>query len=81
MPILDCYDDTPSAPGEEHGPKGPTHCASIRVDYAYQAEMWVQEIEKDQPEIVRIECEGLKREWKRNEAGKMVEVIDVELLS
>lgn len=67
------FDDTPAAPGEKHGERGPTHCATITVDYEYQVEMWVQEIEKDNPKVVRIECPTLLRAWKRDDKGVFVE--------
>lgn len=67
------YDNTPAAPGEKHGERGPTHCADITVDYEYQVEMWVEEIEQYQTEVVRIECPTLRREWLRNAEGKFVE--------
>lgn len=60
------HDDTPAKPGEKHGPEGPTHCASVNIDYEYQAEMWVKDIEVDSPEIVRVDAPDLGREWKRD---------------
>lgn len=71
------HDNTPAGPGEPHGERGPTHCGSVSVDYEYQAEMWVEEIEKDHPHVVRIECPDLGREWRRNESGKFTEVKEV----
>lgn len=68
------HDNTPAAPGEPHGPRGPTHCGGITVDYEYQVEAWVQEIEKDHPNVVRVECPDIGREWKRNASGKFIEV-------
>lgn len=69
-----CHDDE-SAPGWKPGPgeRGPTHCGTITVDYAYQVEQWVIDIEKDDPIVVRIECPDIGREWRRNELGKFVE--------
>lgn len=70
MIVLHCFDDKPAKPGEKHGELGPTHCANVggngTIEFPYQAEMWVQEIEKDYPEVVRIECPALNRIWVRN---------------
>jgi len=55
-----------------HGHRGHTHAATVQVDYGYQAEQWVIEAEKDMPNIVRIECPDLGREWKRVD-GRFVE--------
>lgn len=67
------FDNTPAKPGEKHGSLGPTHCGNITVDYEYQAEMWVQEIEKDYTHVVRVDVPDLGREWLRDDSGKMVE--------
>jgi hypothetical protein len=69
-----CHDNTPAKPGEKHGERGPTHCATITVDYEYQVEQWVIELEKYEPRVVRVECPELGREWRRNEHGKFTEV-------
>jgi hypothetical protein len=66
------HDNTPAAPGEKHGRDGPTHAGSVRVDYEYQAEMRVQDIEKDPHHIVRVWVPDLGREWLRID-GKFVE--------
>ncbi len=71
---LECHDNTPTGPGEKHGHEGPTHCRTVRVDYEYQAEMWVQELQADYPEVVRIVSHELEREWKRDEQGKFASV-------
>jgi hypothetical protein len=55
-----------------HGHRGVTHAATVRVDYPYQVEQWVIEAEKDMPDIVRIECPSIGREWKRID-GRFVE--------
>lgn len=69
------HDNTPAGPGEPHGERGPTHCGNVGpVDYEYQVEMWVQEIETDHPHVVRIECPAIGREWKRDGSGKFTEV-------
>jgi hypothetical protein len=68
------HDNEPAGPGEKHGERGPTHCGTITVDYEYQIEQWVIELEHDASYVVRIECPDLGREWKRNESGKFVEV-------
>lgn len=69
------HDNTPAKPGEKHGEDGPTHCASTTVDYPYQVEAWVfDEIQPHSPEIHRVRCPTLQREWKREADGKMVEV-------
>jgi hypothetical protein len=48
---------------------------TARVDYEYQAEMWVQDIiEKDHPMCVRVDVPLLGRKWKREADGKMLEV-------
>lgn len=70
---LELHDDTPAGPGEKHGPAGPTHCGSVKVDYEYQAEMWVQEIQADHPTVVRIVAKEIGREWKRGADGQFVE--------
>ena len=71
------HDNKPAAPGEKHGPDGPTHCGSVSVDYEYQVEMWVDEVEKDQPLIFKVRCPDLLREWHRKD-GKMIEVTFAE---
>lgn len=70
---LHLHDSTPAGPGERHGPRGPTHCGDVNVDYEYQAEMHVQEIEQNYPQVVRVECPTIGREWKRDASGKFVE--------
>jgi hypothetical protein len=55
-----------------HGHRGHTHAATVRVDYESQVEMWVDEAQKEYPHIVRVECPDLGREWKRID-GKFVE--------
>ena len=57
-----------------HGPLGLSHAARVEVDYEYQIEQWVFEIGKDHPEIVRAECEDLKRKWKRDSDKTFAEV-------
>lgn len=71
---LELHDDTPAGPGEKHGPAGPTHCGRVKVDYEYQAEQWVIDIEGMYPHIVRIKAPALGREWARNSQGKFEEV-------
>lgn len=70
-PNQSLYDPVTFAP--KHGHRGHTHAATALVDYPYQAEQWVIDANKDMPEIVRIECPDLGREWKRVD-GKFVEV-------
>lgn len=65
------YDPVTFAP--LHGHRGHTHAATVAVDYEYQAEQWVIEANKDMPNIVRIECPDLGREWKRVD-GRFVEI-------
>jgi hypothetical protein len=48
----------------KHGSSGPTHAGSVTVDYEYQAEEWVKEIEQDYPDIVRLVLDN-GREWRR----------------
>lgn len=69
---LHLHDNKPDEKGK-HGPRGPTHCADVDVDYEYQAEQWVIELEEEK-NIVRIECPDLGREWRRNEHGKFTEI-------
>lgn len=66
------HDNTPAKEGEKHGPKGPTHCGTCRdIDYEYQAEEHVKEIEIDHPQVVRIESSnGIV--WARNAEGKFI---------
>lgn len=59
------HDNTPAAPGEKHGERGPTHCGTAAVDYAYQVEQHVLCAAKDLPQVVRIECPELGLEWER----------------
>lgn len=76
MLILHCFDDSPAGPGEKHGHLGPTHCATVgrngTIEYPYQAEQWVIDLEADAPHVVRIECHELGRTWERVD-GKFVE--------
>lgn len=67
------HDDIPAAPGEKHGIRGPTHCATATVDFAYQVEQVVIDAETDYPAVVRIECPELGREWHR-QGGRFAEV-------
>lgn len=69
------FDATPAAPGEKHGPEGPTHCGTVTVDYEYQVDMWVADISDDYPHVVRCTCPGYDghgKEWERVD-GKLVE--------
>lgn len=50
----------------------PTHAGTAHVDYEYQAEEMVREIERDYPFIVRCALEN-GREWQRID-GRFVEV-------
>jgi hypothetical protein len=67
------HDDTPAKPGEKHGEDGPTHAGTVHVDYAYQVEEWVYEVQVAHPAIVRLRCPDLGREWLRGPDGKFVE--------
>jgi hypothetical protein len=67
------FDNTTAQPGEKHGPLGPTHYGTITVDYAYQVEQWVIDLEEAEPQVVRIECPDLGRKWLRNDLGKFEE--------
>lgn len=61
------HDDVPSEP---HGEDGPTHAGTITVDYEYQIEQWAIEAHDSlKPEIVRLRCPELHREWKRTPVG------------
>ena len=80
MIILHCYDDTPCKPEEvKPGALSPTHCFTIgkggSIEYAYQAEEWVHQVEEDYPGVVRVECLALGRTWIRRN-GKMEETPD-----
>lgn len=66
------HDNTPAAPGEKHGERGPTHCGSVTFDYDYQAVEWIKDVGKDYPHVVRVECPDLGKEWLRNAEGKFV---------
>lgn len=70
-------DPTTSEPGA--GPQGPTHMGTARVEYPYQAEEWIHEIERTRDEhfdfCVRVHVPSLGREWRRAKAGeRFVEV-------
>lgn len=67
------HDATEAAPGEKHGARGPTHAGTGRVDYGYQVEQWVIDLQDD-PYVVRIECPDLGREWRRNAEGRLTEL-------
>lgn len=71
---LELHDDIPAGPGEKHGPAGPTHAGSVRVEFEYQVEVWLSDIEQDHKDIVRIVSKDLGREWKRNVLGEFEEV-------
>jgi hypothetical protein len=80
MIILHCYDDKPCKPEEmKPGMLSPTHCSTVgkngTIEYVYQAEQWVIDIGNDYPEVVRVECPALGRNWERKN-GKMLEVTD-----
>jgi hypothetical protein len=69
------HDASPVGPGGEHGLDGPTHAATVAVDEAYQLEMWIEDVERDQPSIVFAYCPALKRAWERpSGAAKFKEV-------
>jgi hypothetical protein len=73
--ILNLFDATPEDSDiTDHGPLGPAHAARIEVDYEYQVEQWVIEIGIDHPEIVRAECEDIKRKWTRDSDRTFTEV-------
>jgi predicted nucleotidyltransferase len=74
MFTLFLHDNTPAAPGESHGEDGPTHAGTVRSadEHVYQLEMRVQEIGGDYPDIVRIRCPELNREWKRGANGHLL---------
>lgn len=56
----------------KHGAAGPTHAGTVTIDFDYQAEEWVKEIERDHPRIVRLVLDGGRREWTRVD-GRFVE--------
>ncbi len=66
------HDNNPAAPGEEQGPRGPTHVSTAVAEYPYQVEQWIKDMEGE-PAIVRCECPALGREWRRNKEGKFVD--------
>jgi hypothetical protein len=75
MILLNLFDATPEdSDTTDHGPLGPAHAARVKVDYEFQVEQWVIEIGTDYPEIVRAECEDLKRKWKRDSKRTFTEV-------
>jgi len=65
------HDDTPAAPGEKHGPRGPTHACSQNVTLGFDGmcDDVAVEMFEDHPWCVRIECPDAGREWKRNADG------------
>lgn len=69
-PNRNLYDPVTFAP--KHGHRGHTHAGTVRVDYEYQVEMWVGEVQSNYPHIVRIECPAIRREWIRVD-GRFVE--------
>ena len=74
---LHLFDATPeSATPAKHGVLGPAHAADVTVDYEYQAELWVNDIGQDYPEIVRVECPDMGRTWVRDSNSTMSEVKD-----
>lgn len=78
------HDNTPANPGEEHGPRGPTHAASQNVDIGFPefAEDVVREMFDDHEWCVRIECPEVGKEWRRQADGTIerVEPVDPLLL-
>lgn len=56
---------------------GPAHSGTVTVDYEYQVELWVEEVEKDHPHIVMAQCPDLGRTWKRHH-DKMIEVTGLD---
>jgi hypothetical protein len=73
---LHLHDDDPAKPGEKHGKEGPTHCATVTVDYEYQVEMWVHdEIGADYPQVVFARCPELRRAWRRVGSTKKFEEV------
>lgn len=51
---IELHDDEPAAPGEPHGPAGPTHHAALhRPEYEYQLEQTLQDAVTDWPKVVR----------------------------
>lgn len=74
---LHLFDATPdSEPLEEgaleKGALSSSHAANVTVDYEYQVEMWVEEIGKDHPTIVRAEC--LIERWLKNDVQRTARV-------
>jgi hypothetical protein len=73
--ILNLFDATPEdSDTTDHGPLGKAHAARVEVDYQYQVEQWVIEMGTDHPEIIRAECEDLRRKWTRDSPTTFVEV-------
>lgn len=68
------HDNTPAAPGEKHGARGPTHCATATVDFEYQVEQHVLDAPEDLPHVFRIECPDIGREWTRTEGEPFIQV-------
>jgi hypothetical protein len=70
------HDNTPAAPGQNHGPDGPTHAGTARVDYPYQVEMLVQEIfgPAGRSDILFARSPELQRAWRRTGPSGFEEV-------
>lgn len=70
MITLELHDAKPAAPGEKHGPRGPTHCANARYDYEYQVEQLLIDLVADPdgtwPGVVRVIDRAGERAWKRD---------------
>lgn len=80
MIVLHCYDNNPCKPEDmKPGTLSPTHCFTVgnkgTIEYVYQAEQWAIDIGNDYPEVVRVECPMLGRNWERKD-GQMLEVKD-----
>lgn len=61
---------------QKYGSRGPTtHCAVVRdLEYPYQVEQWVIDLETDEPQVVRCVCPELGRVWERRADGRFCEV-------
>ncbi len=69
------HDDTPAAPGEKHGPEGPTHAGTVRFEYGHGEDLSlsdeIEQVAAKSPWIVRIVCpdlheqDGARCEWAR----------------
>jgi hypothetical protein len=57
----------PCDPGDEHGPLGPTHIATVEIEFGFEAIQWVEDLAPFGIDHVdMIECPELRKTWKKN---------------